>query len=249
MPDQLASSPLKVVVSNRGSIMTATDPAGNVVLDGVRGKRAKPLAAVQTTAANTWTIEHRAKGSAPVYDAAGVAVAEIRRTGTFRNDVIVAGDGSEIEVAKRARRISFGSPATAKPALLRPITHAPLTVSVTEFGTHMSATDPDDNVVVDGARTTSRDPSVPSAVLTTASGQWAIGRRATGNGPVYDAAGVPVAEIRITGEWKFDIVTGDGTAGPDHEMLVAVLVNLAREQIRVAAVRASQNSGSASLPA
>lgn len=119
MPDQLASSPLKVVVSKRGSIMTATDPAGNVVLDGVRGKRAKPLAAVQTTAANRWTIEHRSKGSAPVYDSAGVAVAEIRRIGMFRNDVIVTGDGSEIEVAKRTRSISFGSLATAKPALLR----------------------------------------------------------------------------------------------------------------------------------
>ena len=42
-----------------------------------------------------------------------------------------------------------------------PITRSPLKVSVTEFGTHMSATDPDGNVVVDGARTTSRDPSVP----------------------------------------------------------------------------------------
>jgi hypothetical protein len=56
--------------------MTATDPTATWC-STASAASAPSRWRRQTTAANTWTIEHRSKGSAPVYDSAGVAVAEI----------------------------------------------------------------------------------------------------------------------------------------------------------------------------
>lgn len=124
MPIPISSSPLKVAVSEKGTVMTATDADGQVVLEGVRGARAEPASAVQATAGGAWTISKRNDDRvAQVQDAAGVVVAEIRGGG-WRGLVIVTGDGTEIP-AKEARfkpwhGASFGSLASARAPWVMP---------------------------------------------------------------------------------------------------------------------------------
>ena len=109
MPSPITRSPLKVVMKERGTQMMATDPGGAIVLEGVRALIAGPgmAAAVQTTAAGQWTIGRSVGGSAPVFDEAGVPVAEIRTTGRGHH-TIATGDGTEIDVGNDRFKPWFG---------------------------------------------------------------------------------------------------------------------------------------------
>jgi hypothetical protein len=92
-----------------------------------------------------------------------------------------------------------------------PITRSPLSVKISQDGTAVTVTDPDGNAVLESNRPHG-DNTAPPAVQTTASGTWTIGwRHEGGNTPVFDAAGVPVAEIRGSPFGELSIVTGDGT--------------------------------------
>jgi hypothetical protein len=108
--EPITRSPLKVVMADHGMRMTAIDSDGTVVLEGVRGTRGDPNAPalVQATAGGQWTIARSVSGSAPVYDAAGVPVAEIRRGG-FARTTIVTGDGTEIVVGNERLKPWFGA--------------------------------------------------------------------------------------------------------------------------------------------
>jgi hypothetical protein len=132
MPSLIASSPLKVAVTEKGAVITATDHSGAVVVEGLRGKRAAPASAVLTTAAQTWTISANVDHVRQVQDAAGVVVAEIRGGG-WRHDTIVTGDGSEIPSKSRGAKpgygASFGSLASARAPWLTPKRPFKLTLS------------------------------------------------------------------------------------------------------------------------
>jgi hypothetical protein len=132
MPSPIASSPLKVAVTEKETILSATDPGGQVVVEGVRGKAAEPVGAVLRTASSTWTISHREGGVRQVTDPAGVVVAEIRGNG-WTHDTIHTGDGSEIPCKGRGVKIgygaSFGSLAGARAPFILPKRPFTLTLS------------------------------------------------------------------------------------------------------------------------
>jgi hypothetical protein len=109
MPSPITRSPLKVMLREHATQMTATDPGGAIVLEGVRALIAAPgtAAAVQTTAAGQWTIGRSVGGNAPVFDAAGVPVAEIRTTRRGHH-TIATGDGTEIDVGNERFKPWFG---------------------------------------------------------------------------------------------------------------------------------------------
>lgn len=115
-PNPITSSPLKVATTEKGTVMTATDPSGQVVLDGLRGDPVAPAGAVLTTAGSVWTVAAKHGDVRQVLDPAGVVVAEIRRAG-WTHDVIVTGDGTEIPAKGRGARIGYG-------AIFGPLAHA-----------------------------------------------------------------------------------------------------------------------------
>jgi hypothetical protein len=122
-PALIVSSPLKVRVRERGTALVATDPAGQVVVEGRRGSAAAPYEAVLATAGGEWRVRPASDGApAQVLGADGDLVAAVTRRALRGTEIVLPG-GETIPVFGRSflgHRCTFGDLASARTPWLFP---------------------------------------------------------------------------------------------------------------------------------